>query len=225
MTPRGRPFRDRRDAGQRLARELLRFKDEKPIVLALPRGGVPVGYEVARALAAPLDVLLVRKIGAPGYEELGLGAIVEGATPLTVLNEEVMAAVQPPADYLEAERQRQVAEMERRRRLYRGERAFPQVRDRVVILIDDGIATGGTARAALLALRQAGAKRLILAVPVAPADVLARLGPLADDIVCLETPEPFHAVGEHYEIFAQTDDEEVVALLASARAGGGATPA
>jgi putative phosphoribosyl transferase len=210
-------FRDRRDAGRRLAAALSHYKESAPVVLALPRGGVPVGFEVAKALAAPLDVLLVRKIGAPGHEELGLGAIVDGHDPQLVLNDEVIRAVQPPPGYIDAEMRRQLAEIERRRRYYVGERPPVPVNGRVAIVVDDGIATGGTVRAALRGLGRHNPARLVLAVPVAPADSLRELEAECDDIVCLATPEPFYAVGPHYRDFTQTGDDEVVRLLAEAR--------
>lgn len=209
-------FADRRRAGQQLAAVLTRLADESPLVLALPRGGVPVAFEVARALGAPLDVLLVRKIGAPGYPELGLGAVVDGTHPQIVLNEAIIASVRPPAGYVDAEAQRQLAEIERRRRAYRGERAAVPVQGRNVIVIDDGIATGGTMKAALRALGQAGARRRVLAVPVAPRLALESLGEEAEEVVCLYSPEPFHAVGAHYADFRQVSDEEVVELLRTA---------
>jgi putative phosphoribosyl transferase len=186
-------------------------------VLALPRGGVPVGLEVAKALQAPLDVLLVRKIGAPGQPELGLGAIVDGSDPQVVINDAIVDAVMPPPGFIEAETHRQLAEIERRRRHYVGERPPPALAGRTVIVVDDGIATGGTVRAALRGVRTAGPERLVLAVPVAPADSLAELKADCDDIVCLATPEPFYAVGQHYRDFTQTEDDEVVRLLAAAR--------
>lgn len=220
----GRPFLDRRDAGRQLARELSRFKDRDPVILALPRGGVPVGYEVAQALGAPLDVLIVRKIGAPGYSELGIGAIVEGDPPQTVINEDVVAAVAPSGAYLQAERTHQLIEIQRRRKLYRGDRPLLALAGRTVILVDDGIATGGTVRAALQGLEASRAAAVILAVPVAPADVLKSLLPLATEVISLKTPTPFVAVGEHYEVFPQTSDDEVVALLASRPAGAGGSP-
>jgi putative phosphoribosyl transferase len=212
------PFADRRAAGRRLAGPLRAMHLDHPLVLALPRGGVPVADAVARALAAPLDVLLVRKIGAPGHAEYALGAVAEGPEPQTVLNTEAVALLNPGKDYIEAERTRQLEEIERRRRAYAGGRAPLDPRGRTVILVDDGIATGATARVALVALRRAGAARVVLAVPVAPASSLAAFDSLADDVVCLAMPEPFIAVGDHYRNFNQTSDAEVVATLAAARA-------
>ena len=210
-------FNDRAEAGRRLAAALTRFKSQSPIVLALPRGGVPVGFEVAKALGVSLDVILVRKIGVPGHEELALGAIVDGDNPQFVLNEGVAVEIAVPPDYLEAEKQRQLVEIERRRSLYRGERPPVAAKGRTVIVVDDGIATGATVRAALQAIRRVGPKRLILAVPVAPREAIAELQGECDEMVCLETPAPFHAVGLHYRHFEQTSDDEVVALLKAAQ--------
>ena len=213
----GSLFEDRRDAGRQLAAALARYRDSRPVVLALPRGGVPVGFEVAKALGAPLDVLLVRKIGAPGHEELGLGAVVDGQDPQLVLNPDVVRAVGPPPGYIDAEKQRQLAEIERRRRQYVGDRPPTPVDGRTVIIVDDGIATGGTVKAALRGVSQHRPARLVLGIPVAPADSLDELGSECDDIVCLATPEPFYAVGPHYRDFTQTEDAEVIRLLDEAR--------
>lgn len=209
-------FADRREAGRRLADALRRFADDQPLILALPRGGVPVAFEVAKALGAPLDVALVRKIGAPGQEELGIGAVVDGPDPHTVWNLDLLELVRPPPDYLKAEEQRQLAEIARRRARYRGDRPDPDPAGRTVIVVDDGIATGASVRAVLEALASAGPKRLVLAVPVAPSDSLEALRASADEVVCLETPDPFHAVGAHYRNFEQTSDAEVSALLEEA---------
>ena len=210
-------FLDRADAGRKLAAALMHLKDEKPIVLALPRGGVPVACEVAKALQAPLDVVLVRKIGAPRQKELGLGAVVDGPHPRIVLNEDVVRAVDPGSQYIQAEAAREVAEMERRRKLYRPDRPPLDARGRTVIVVDDGIATGGTMKAVLSALREQQPRKLVLAVPVAPRDSIEELLRFTDEVVVLATPEPFYAVGACYRDFTQTSDEEVIDLLARAQ--------
>lgn len=223
----GGEFADRRAAGRELAREVAALGLHDPVVLALPRGGVPVGFEVARTLGVPLEVLLVRKIGAPGHGEFGIGAVVDGAPHQTVINEDTARMVGATPEYIERQVTRELAEIERRRGLYHCGPP-PAARGRPVILVDDGIATGGTARAALQSLAHAGAALIVLAVPVAPEDTLAALAPLCDRVVCLVRPAGFRAVGAHYRDFRQTSDEEVIGLLAEARrlAGrGGPAPA
>lgn len=210
-------FMDRHDAGRQLAEALTDLKLAQPLVLALPRGGVPVAFEVAKAFDAELDVLIVRKIGAPGHPEYGIGAVVDGNDPQTVLNEDAVDLVQPSANYLRAETERQLKEIERRRKTYLGERQPADVAGRTVVVVDDGIATGGTVKAALLALGNSGAEHIVLAVPVGPQDTVAELSDKADQTVCLFTPESFRAVGLHYADFEQTSDQEVVDLLARSR--------
>lgn len=211
-------FADRHDAGRRLARRLARYRhDGVIVVLALPRGGVPVGYEIAVALQATLDVILARKLRAPGYPELGLGAIVDGDSPHCVLNDDVMTMVPPPPGYLEAEIAEQLQLIAERRRRYRGDAAPPPLQGCHVIVTDDGVATGGTVKAALKALAGRGARRLVLAVPVAPESTLAELSGMADEVLCLRPQHDFHSVGYYYEDFEQTSDEEVVRLLQLAR--------
>jgi putative phosphoribosyl transferase len=211
-------FADRTEAGRQLAERLARFKTEQPLVLALPRGGVPVGFEVAQALDAPLDLILVRKIGAPMQPELAIGAVVDGDQPETVLNRDLVDDLQISERYLEGERARQLEEIERRRRLYGSGRAKIEVRDRTAIVVDDGIATGATMEAALHAVRRAGPRRLVLAVPVAPPETIARLRPQVDEIECLMMPEYLGAIGMFYADFRQLSDGEVVALLERAAA-------
>ena len=210
-------FSDRREAGRQLAVEVAALKLVEPVVLALPRGGVPVGFEVAKALGAPLDILLVRKIGAPGHEEYGIGALVDGAAPHVVIDEAAARMVGADRAYIDRQVARQLEEIERRRAAYRTGAPVP-LKGRFVIVVDDGIATGGTVRAALKALAKADPAQIVLAVPVAPHDTLVELRSLCDDIVCLSSPEPFYAVGAHYRDFTQTEDNEVVRLLAAAKA-------
>jgi len=218
MAAHSRVFADRSEAGRQLAEALGRFRSEQPLVLALPRGGVPVGFEVAQALAAPLDVILVRKIGAPFQPELAIGAVVDGDQAETVLNRELVEEFQISEAWLEKERARQLEEIERRRRLYRSGRPKVDVRDRTAIVVDDGIATGATMEAALHATRRAGPRRLVLAVPVAPPDTIARLRPQVDAIECLLTPSHMGAIGMFYADFRQLSDDEVIALLERAAA-------
>ncbi len=212
MAAPGYRFANRRQAGRALAQSLRGLALADPVVLALPRGGVPVAYEIARALHAPLDILLVRKIGAPGHKEYGIGAIVDGAAPQLVLDKEAARAVGASDSYVEQAVREELAEIERRRSAYQATPPL-SLHGRTVVLADDGIATGGTVMAALKGLALARPARIILAVPVAPADSLAALQPLCDDIVCLATPRPFLSVGMHYDDFAQTDDSEVIQLL------------
>lgn len=217
-------FANRREAGQRLAAALSDYVGQDPVVLALPRGGVPVAYEVAQELAAPLDLLFVRKIGSPGHPELGLGALVDGADPQLVLNPEVERVIEPPPGYLDQQVKKELREIERRRSAYLGGRQPADVRGRTVLLIDDGVATGGSMSAALQGLEQAGVTRLVLGLPVGPPDVVARLAEDADEVICLATPDPFFAVGAWYGDFTQTSDEEVVRLLAEARQSASGRP-
>jgi putative phosphoribosyl transferase len=206
------PFRDRRDAGCRLGERLAPLRAEHPIVLGLPRGGVPVAAEIARALDAPLDVLVVRKLGCPWQPELGVGAIGEGG--VRVLNEDLVARLGLGDDELAAVADREAAELDRRVRRYRDGREPAPIRDRTVVVVDDGLATGFTARAAVEVLRRRGARRIVLAVPVGPEHSCAELAALADEVVCLETPATFRAIGSWYDDFHQVRDEEVAALLA-----------
>ncbi len=218
------PFRDRRDAGARLAAALAGYKADRPVVLALPRGGVPVAAEIARALAAPLDLILVRKIGVPFQRELAMGAVVDGGQPTIVRNQDVIAMADISEETFQAVCAAELAEIERRRRTYVGERPPAVVSGRTVIVVDDGLATGATMKAALRALRMRAPGRLVMAVPVAPDDALADMKSEADDIVCLETPALFGAIGAFYDDFRQISDKEVIALLAACAAGSQAPP-
>lgn len=210
-------FRDRADAGRRLAPKLVGLGLELPVVLALPRGGVPVASEVADALGAPMEVFVARKVGLPGQEELGIGAVAEGLNR-PILSDSVWL-LESSAARLEGLVDRAHRELERRVAYYRGNRPLPELTGRDVIVVDDGLATGVTAEAALNALRQTRPRRLILAVPVCAAETAGRLSRLADQIVCVETPSEFFAVGQWYEDFSQTTDGEVLELLDRFRAG------
>ena len=217
-------FRDRSEAGKRLAAQLTAYADRADVlVLALPRGGVPVAFEVAAALRAPLDVFLVRKLGVPGHEELAMGAIATGG--VRVLNEDAVDYLRIPGAVIDAVAADEIRELERRERAYRGDRPAPDVRAKTVILVDDGLATGSTMRAAAAALRQQQPARIVVAVPVAAPPTCDELSTEVDDIVCALTPEPFQAVGLWYQDFSQTSDEEVRELLAQAEEEIGRAPA
>ena len=218
-------FRNRTEAGRLLAARLKDYAQRPDvIVLALPRGGVPVAFEVARALKTPLDVLIVRKLGVPDQPELAMGAIASGG--VRVLNEELLRDYPIPAATIETVAAREQVELERRERSYRGDRPAPELQGRTVILVDDGIATGTTMRSAVEALRKRGAADIVIAVPVAPATVGAEFQRLMDHVgfICLATPEPFFAVGLWYEDFDQTSDEEVRDLLKRAAAESAVAP-
>lgn len=206
-------FVDRTQAGRELADRLAPLGLSGAIVYALPRGGVPVAFEIARALQAPLDLALVRKIGAPGQPELALAAVVDGDRPHVVVNEAIRLLTGATDAYLEREGARELAEIERRRGLYFGDRPRPDPKGRTVIVVDDGLATGATARAAIQALRSQGAARLILASPVAPSDTAAAMREEVDDLVCLAEPVEFRGVGSFYEDFHQLSDDEVLHYL------------
>jgi len=207
-------FANRSDAGRRLAQALLGYRDRRPVVLALLRGGVPVAAEVAAALEAPLDLVLVRKIGVPAQPELAMGAVVNGGAPIVVRNDDVIRLAGIDEAQFRAIRDRELAEIERRRRIYLEDRAPADVTGRVAIVIDDGVATGATIRAALRATRFRRPARLVLAVPVAPADALAALRGEVDDVICLEDHMSFGAIGFYYADFRQLSDQEVKDIIA-----------
>jgi putative phosphoribosyl transferase len=208
-------FRDRSEAGRVLATKLTKYTDRQDVlVLALPRGGIVVAFEVAKALHAPLDVFLVRKLGVPGHEELAMGAIATGG--IRVLNEEVVHFLRIPENLIDAVTAKEQQELERREHLYRDDRPAPDVNGRTVILVDDGLATGSTMRAAIEALRRLQPARIVVAVPVAAPSTCKELGTEVDEIICAETPEPFYGVGFWYEDFSQTTDKEVHDLLEQA---------
>src|SRR5258707_3437188 len=206
-------FRDRHEAGRLLAAKLAKYADRADvIVLALPRGGVPVAYEVASALDTPMDVFVVRKLGVPGYEELAMGAVATGG--VLVLNDQLVTRLGIPDHVIDVVATREQQELARRERLYRGGRSPPDVRGRTVILVDDGLATGATMHAAIQALRQQQPARIVVAVPTAAPETCEELRAEVDEVICAVTPEPFHAVGVWYRDFSQTTDEEVRELLA-----------
>jgi putative phosphoribosyl transferase len=207
------PFKDRSEAGKQLAAALAPYKDQQPVILALPRGGVPVAAEVSAALDAPLDLVLVRKIGVPFQPELAMGAVVDGGSPLIVRNEDVIRLAGVDESEFKAICDEELTEIERRRQLYLGTRQRAEIAGRTAMVIDDGIATGATTRAALRATRMRNPKKLVLAVPVAPTEGLAAMREEADDVVCLEHHELFGAIGYYYSDFRQVSDEQVIDIL------------
>jgi len=217
--PRSFIFQDRTDAGRQLAEKLLSYAGrDDVIVLALPRGGVPVAFEVAQRVRVPLDVCVVRKLGVPGHEELAMGAIASGG--VRVLNEDVLYVLPDAQSIVEMATAIEREELKRRERDYRSNRPAPEVRGRTVILVDDGLATGATMRAAAAALRQQGAAKIIVAVPVGAPGTCHEIRSVADEVVCLQTPGSFMGVGQYYEDFSQTTDEEVRELLAASASKG-----
>lgn len=214
------PFDNREQAGRELAGYLSRFKDTDCVVLAIPRGGVVVAYEVARELSAPLDVIVPRKIPAPDQEELAIGAVASWGDHERIIDEHSVRYLGVSERYIDQEVERQLLEVNRRLLAYRGTTDPPDIAGRIVILVDDGIATGYTTRAAIIAARHLGAKTVVLAVPVGPADSLETIRRFADEVICLRVPSPFLAVGYWYRDFAQVSDDEVIALLRRARSDG-----
>jgi len=204
-------FADRVEAGRMLASELLDYAQEDTIVLAIPRGGVVVGYEIAHKLIVPLDIIVPRKIGAPNNPELAIGAMTEDGT--VILDEKLVEYLNVSEAYVREESRRQQLEIERRLKLYRGETPYPNLEDRSVIIVDDGVATGSTIKAALASVRKKGARFVVIAVPVGPPSTIRELEKEADRVLCLFTPEPFYAIGQFYRNFSQTTDEEVTRLL------------
>ncbi|HXE26219.1 MAG TPA: phosphoribosyltransferase family protein [Roseiarcus sp.] len=217
-------FHDRADAGRRLAARLARYKGQDAVVFALPRGGVPVAEPVAAMLRAPLDLVLARKIGVPRQPELAMGAVADGGSPVVVRNEDVIAMTGVDEAEFDAVCQRELAEIERRRRSFLGTRVPSEVEGRVAIVVDDGVATGATTRAALRAVRARRPRTLVLAVPVAPPDALELLTSEADEIICLEVHADFGAIGYFYADFHQLDDREVIAILDRFPSGKGEAP-
>ena len=206
-------FQDRTDAGRWLARALVKYKAHRPVVLALPRGGVPVAAEVAAALDAPLDLVLVRKIGVPSQPELAMGAVTDGGSPTIIRNSEIIELCGVSERKFDAVCKEELGEIERRRKRYLGDRARTEVKGEVVIVVDDGIATGATTLAAVRAIRERKPKELVLAVPVAPLDTIEKLRAEVDDIVCLETPGDLGAIGYFYRDFHQVSDDGVISTL------------
>lgn len=209
-------FENRADAGRQLAGRVVELRLDSPLVLGLPRGGIPVAAEVASVLGAPLEAFVARKVGAPGHKELGIGAVAEGLDEPVM--SDVAAALRPGTKLLAASVDQSLRELRRQASLYRGDRPLPELADRYVVVVDDGLATGITAEAALIALRRRQPRGLVLAVPVSAPDAAARLEPMAEDIVCVQSPTDLFAVGFWYEDFSPTTDQEVIDLLARSRA-------
>ena len=207
-----KPFRNRSEAGKLLAEKLTAHANKDVLVLALPRGGVPVAFEIAKTLKVPLELLLVRKLGVPGHEELALGAVASGG--VRVLNDDIVESLGISQEIIELVTNREKAELERRENLYRGDKPFPKLQGKMVIVVDDGIATGATMRVAVKALRQRKAAKIIVAAPTSALDTYEQLQREANEVVCLATPEPYLAVGTWYDDFSQTTDEKVKTLLA-----------
>lgn len=216
MDKRELTFANREEAGRQLAARLAVMALDHPVVYALPRGGVPVAVEISRALKAPLDLVMVRKISAPFNPEVALGAVVEGTAPQMILNEDIRRASGADDAYIERSRARELAEMERRRALYLGDRKRIDPAGRTAILVDDGLATGATMKAALASVRRRGAARIVVAIPVAPVETLSELAALADDVVCLNPSRSFRGVGGFFSDFHQLTDEETIGLLRAA---------
>ncbi|MGQ9469634.1 MAG: phosphoribosyltransferase [Nitrososphaerales archaeon] len=204
-------FRNRTEAGKILAEALSKYKGKNPIVLAIPRGGVVVAYEVAKALNAPLDLIIPRKIGAPNQPELAIGAVTEDGT--TILNKDILQYLRVSDDYIKGEVRRQVEEIKRRMEKYLGDKPRISIEGKAVILVDDGVATGATIRAAIASIRKRNPASIVLAIPVGPPETIEELRREADEVVCLMTPEPFFAIGQFYRSFEQTSDEEVIEIL------------
>lgn len=216
-------FENRTTAGEALVSKLQPFASSNTIIYALPRGGVPVAAPVSKALRAPLSLLFVKKIGAPGHPELAIGAIVDGEEPTQILHKDIVGSLHVSERYISAESEAALTEIERRHGLYSGLYARLSSKNKVAIVIDDGLATGASMEAAIKALRQQDAQQVIVAVPVAPSDTIAKLRELADDVICLKTPSPFWSVGEHYQEFPQLADADVMEIL-NRRLGNGEEP-
>lgn len=207
-------FRDRHEGGKTLGNHLIAYKGKKNVlVLALPRGGVVVGYEIAKALKLPLDVLLVRKLGVPGYEELAFGAIAMGG--VEVYNQEVLSSLHVTQSQRQAVIEKEKEELQRREQVYRKNKPALEVKDKTIIVVDDGLATGATMRAAINALKHMDAGKIIVAVPVSAVDTRDTIASMVDEVICLETPEPFYGIGMWYDSFPQNTDDEVLELLSS----------